>query len=236
MNANDVIGEKVWKQLVVSNDLITVPITDSKSTLNMRVSSLSKTSLGMSLADNVAGQVQKKIIPWTEMFKEQEKTERLPCHPDFILIASLIDRAPNLGGLSRTCEIFGVGKLIVNNMKITEDKEFLNTSVTAHQWIDMEEVKGIESLKNYLEEMKLNGYAIIGTEQTSESQKLHEFQFPKKSVIVLGNEKEGIPVELIQVLDVCVEIPQTGLIRSLNVHVSGAIVVWEYVRQQLTKK
>ena len=38
-----------------------------------------------------------------------------------------------------------------------------------------------------------------------------------------------------QELDDCVEIPQSGVVRSLNVHVSGALVVWEYVRQALVK-
>ena len=145
---------------------------------------------------------------------------------------TFVDRAPNLGGLSRTCEIFGAGKLVLNNKKIVEDREFLNTSVTAHQWIEILEVK-MELLKNYLEQMKMEGYQIIGIEQTSESQKLNEFKFPTKSLIFLGNEKEGIPVDLIQLLDVCVEIPQSGLIRSLNVHVTGAIVVWEYAKQHL---
>ena len=69
--------------------------------------------------------------------------------------------------------------------------------------------------------------------QTSESRKLNEYKFPRKSVIVLGNEKEGILVDNIQLLDICVEIPQTGLIRSLNIHVTGAIIIWEYVRQQI---
>jgi tRNA(Leu) C34 or U34 (ribose-2'-O)-methylase TrmL len=45
------------------------------------------------------------------------------------------------------------------------------------------------------------------------------------------NEKTGIPVEILQVLDVCVEIPQRGVIRSLNVHVSGALFIWEYYKQ-----
>jgi tRNA G18 (ribose-2'-O)-methylase SpoU len=48
---------------------------------------------------------------------------------------------------------------------------------------------------------------------------------------LIRNEKEGIPVELIQHLDVCVEVPQEGIIRSMNVHVTGAIFIWEYVRQ-----
>ena len=47
------------------------------------------------------------------------------------------------------------------------------------------------------------------------------------------NEREGIPVELIHLLQDCVEIPQFGTIRSLNVHVSGAIVIWEYTKQHL---
>lgn len=48
-----------------------------------------------------------------------------------------------------------------------------------------------------------------------------------------SNEREGIPANLLQMLDVCVEIPQQGVIRSLNVHVSAALLIWEYTRQQL---
>ena len=35
----------------------------------------------------------------------------------------------------------------------------------------------------------------------------------------------------VQALDCCVEIPQGGVVRSLNVHVSGAIAVYEYSRR-----
>ena len=45
------------------------------------------------------------------------------------------------------------------------------------------------------------------------------------------NEREGIPAQLLSLLDDCVEIPQLGIIRSLNVHVSGALLVWEYTQQ-----
>lgn len=45
------------------------------------------------------------------------------------------------------------------------------------------------------------------------------------------NEKDGIPPNLIPILDNCVEIPQVGVIRSLNVHVTGAICIWEYAKQ-----
>ena len=41
--------------------------------------------------------------------------------------------------------------------------------------------------------------------------------------------------QIIQCLDMCVEIPQFGVIRSLNVHVSASMLLWEYTRQRLTR-
>ena len=71
----------------------------------------------------------------------------------------------------------------------------------------------------------------MAVEQTAQSVSLDRFTFPLKCVLLLGKEKEGVPVELLDLVDTCVEIPQHGLIRSLNVHVTGALVVWEYVKQ-----
>ena len=85
-------------------------------------------------------------------------------------------------------------------------------------------------LLQYLTFQKSNGYQILGLEQTANSKMLSEFQFPEKCVLVLGKEKEGIPQEYLGVLDECIEIPQFGVIRSLNVHVSGALCLWEYTK------
>ncbi len=49
--------------------------------------------------------------------------------------------------------------------------------------------------------------------------------------LIYRHEKDGIPANLLSVLDVAVEIPQFGVVRSLNVHVSGALFVWEYAKQ-----
>ena len=49
--------------------------------------------------------------------------------------------------------------------------------------------------------------------------------------MLLGKEKDGIPQEYYSILDYCIEIPQFGVIRSLNVHVSGALCLWEYTKQ-----
>lgn len=80
----------------------------------------------------------------------------------------------------------------------------------------------------------MEGFLIVGVEQTSSSVSLADYEFPwnQPTVLLLGKEKEGIPVEFLQAVDQCLEIPQFGLIRSLNVHVSGAIAIWEFTKQQ----
>lgn len=47
------------------------------------------------------------------------------------------------------------------------------------------------------------------------------------------HEKDGIPAHLINLLDLAIEIPQLGVIRSLNVHVTSALFTWEYCKQHL---
>ncbi|XP_052661644.1 probable methyltransferase TARBP1 isoform X3 [Harpia harpyja] len=187
--------------------------------------------------------VQKKIIPWKnstpsldlEMVFQDRAAKLGKSNSRLIVVASLIDKPTNLGGLCRTSEIFGASALVVGSLHYIQDKQFQHLSVSAEQWLPLVEVKPSQ-LVDYLQQKKMEGYTIIGVEQTAKSFDLTEYCFPEKSLLLLGNEHEGIPANLIHHLDVCVEIPQQGIIRSLNVHVSGALLIWEYTRQQVIKQ
>ncbi|KAH3743170.1 RNA methyltransferase [Pelomyxa schiedti] len=177
---------------------------------------------------------QRKIMPW--MVSEGAEITRNPSRSTLhrgglVVVASLVDRVPNLGGLCRTCEIFSVQELIISNIDITRQPEFTNVSATAETWLPIHEVRP-GSLAEYLQCMKQErGYTIVGVEQTARSVMLDKAKFAKNTVLVLGNENNGVPTELMHLLDWCVEVPQSGVLRSLNVHVTGSIVVWEYTKQ-----
>ncbi|CAA9990329.1 rRNA (adenosine-2'-O-)-methyltransferase, putative [Plasmodium knowlesi strain H] len=149
-----------------------------------------------------------------------------------IVVASLIDKIPNLAGLCRTCEIFKVQKLILHNANIVKDFQFQKISSTANKWMNIGEVKKGEILKYLMDKRKKN-YSIVGLEQTKCSVPLNNFTFPEKTVLILGDEKEGLPASVLLFLHHCIEIPGKGIIRSLNVHVSAAITIYEYFRQHL---
>ncbi|XP_076599642.1 tRNA (guanosine(18)-2'-O)-methyltransferase TARBP1 isoform X1 [Chaetodon auriga] len=187
--------------------------------------------------------VQKKITPWRLGIQEQEPELQLvpqqraarlgKLHGSLLVVASLIDKPTNLGGLCRTCEIFGASALVLDSLRHVSDKHFQSLSVSSELWLPLLEVKPAE-LTDFLQVKKSEGYCIVGVEQTANSQSLQDYQFPEKTLLLLGNEREGIPANLLQMFDVCVEIPQQGVIRSLNVHVSAALLIWEYTRQHLT--
>merc|ERR1711920_13851 len=114
--------------------------------------------------------------------------------------------------------------------KVTKDQAFQSISVTAEKWLPIREVPRA-AMRTHLLELRHQGYALVGVEQTHTSVPLDEWHFAPCTAIVLGAEKEGIDAELLPLLDGCVEIPQAGQLRSLNVHVSGSLAIWEYVRQ-----
>jgi tRNA guanosine-2'-O-methyltransferase len=95
-----------------------------------------------------------------------------------------------------------------------------------------------QRLLAWLNARRDEGYYVVGVEQTFSSVKLSDFSFPtnRPTILLLGKEKEGIPVQFLRAVDQCVEIPQLGVTRSLNVHVSAAISIWEYTRQRIEDK
>lgn len=150
---------------------------------------------------------------------------------DLIVVASLVDKAPNLGGICRLCDVLGAGLMTLHDLKIKNHPQFKSVAVTADYWMPMIEVAPV-NIVMYLREKKAEGYTLIGLEQTDKSVVLDkDLKFPKKSLILLGREKEGIPGELLAELDLCVEIKQVGVVRSMNIQTATAVIVHAYSSQ-----
>lgn len=149
-----------------------------------------------------------------------------------ILVSSLIDNPYNIGGLSRISEIFGVHSMTVANTRVTASKDFTSVSVSSHLWLPIEQLK-VDAIAEYLVQKKLEGWKVVGIEQTDSSKVLGkgEWRFPEKCVLVLGSERQGIPAWLLGEMDFCVEVCQVGVTRSMNVQTAAAVVLFEYARQ-----
>ena len=98
-----------------------------------------------------------------------------------VICASLIDKPSNLGGITRTAEIFGAEKLTFDNLKVLKDKNYTSLAVTAMKWLDIAEVKKGQ-VPDWLEQMRKKGYCVVGLEQTTNSVMIQQ----------VGNRREQI--------------------------------------------
>lgn len=68
---------------------------------------------------------------------------------------------------------------------------------------------------------------IVGVELTDESVRLADLPAARRrTVMLLGHEREGLPPEALELVDVAVEIPMVGRGASLNVAVAGSLVLY----------
>jgi tRNA G18 (ribose-2'-O)-methylase SpoU len=79
--------------------------------------------------------------------------------------------------------------------------------------------------------LRREGYRLVGLEQTSESQDIHGYQFPRRTALIVGNERTGLTPDLLALLDATVEIPVWGLPYSYNVATATSMALYEYCRQ-----
>jgi len=87
------------------------------------------------------------------------------------------------------------------------------------------------TLPPVLKRLREEGYRLVGLEQTGHSQCLYDFRFPRKTVLVMGNERLGIEEEVLRLLDATVEIPVYGRPYAHNAATAAAMALYEYCRQ-----
>lgn len=93
------------------------------------------------------------------------------------------------------------------------------------------EVEIHRTLPPVLKRLRGEGYQLVGLEQTSRSQCLFDFAFPRRTVMVVGNERLGIEEEVLALLDQTVEIPVYGMPYAHNAATAAAMALYEFCRQ-----
>ncbi|PNS19313.1 hypothetical protein CAC42_2490 [Sphaceloma murrayae] len=149
-----------------------------------------------------------------------------------LVVGSLVDNPYNIGGLSRVSEIFGAAALYVASTKVLAHKDFESVAVSSHTHFDVREL-AVADMVDFIVKMRLEGYTIVGIEQTDRSQILgrEATRLPRKTILILGAEREGMPATVLAECDMLVEIPQKGSTRSLNVQTAASCVLFDYCRQ-----
>ena len=139
----------------------------------------------------------------------------------------------NASAIMRPCEAFGIQQI-----HTVEDRCRFDPSVNivrgTQKWVDVEHH---DTTKEALEALKSEGYRIVATTPHRCSVTPETFDVTKgKFALIFGTEPAGISDEVIEAADDFLMIPMCGMVESLNVSASAAILIYmlsQRIRQQV---
>ncbi len=147
---------------------------------------------------------------------------------DIIVALDDLQDPGNLGTILRTVDSIGLTQILVS--KGTAD--VYNAKVVRSTMGAIFRVKIIEceDLKQTLKEIKKHKFKIVVSSLQTENT-IYDINYNKK-VIVIGNEANGVELEIQELADEKIKIPMIGKTESLNASVATGIILYEYVRQK----
>lgn len=147
-----------------------------------------------------------------------------------LMLDSIFD-PQNLGAILRTAECFGVDLVIYSKNRGTElTPVATKTSAGASELVPISQVS---NLQDTVKTFQKAGFWVATTHLGENSQSLYNFEFPNKTLLIMGSEGKGVQKVLVKNADFLLSIPMLGKIDSLNVGSATAVILSHYHSQHL---
>jgi tRNA (guanosine-2'-O-)-methyltransferase len=152
--------------------------------------------------------------------------------PDLAVVLDQVDDPHNIGAILRSCDAFGVGHvhLLHAKGKAPRTAELkTKAAASALKWLY---VTKWDSSAKLIRQLKKEKKMIVVTSLKGRSKKPSAIDFTKPVAIVLGNEHSGVSREMIRAAEVNARLPMIGFVKSFNVSVAAALLLYETYRQR----
>lgn len=159
-----------------------------------------------------------------EAFRVKEK---IP----LVVVLDQVRSLHNVGAVFRTADAFNVAAVYLCGITACPpNAEIHKTALGAEDTVTWVYFKDTQDA---VADLKAKGYTVCAIEQVEGSIMLDELVLDntKKYAVILGNEVKGVQQEVVNNCDLCIEIPQYGTKHSLNVSVTGGIIMWDFCKQ-----
>lgn len=135
----------------------------------------------------------------------------------------------NVGAIFRTASFFGIKKILLVGYSGRKEagidelhEKVKKTALGAEKDLEIKFLKNTNELINFCRKNKLK---LVAIEQDKNSVDIYHWRPEKNSVLVFGNEINGVSQEILAAAAEVVEITRSGKKGSLNVAVAVGIVM-----------
>jgi tRNA (guanosine-2'-O-)-methyltransferase len=151
---------------------------------------------------------------------------------DLRVVLEGVTIAHNASAVIRTCDAAGVLylDLVAPNPELLRFNEAISTR--ADKWL---EIAVHPTPADCIEPLKKAGFEIVATSLQGDAVPYTDVDFAKPIALVFGSEAGGISEDCLAFADKVVRIPMLGMVQSLNLSVSVAVILYEALRQRTMK-
>lgn len=148
---------------------------------------------------------------------------------DYIIALDGIQDPGNLGTIIRTADSANLKQIIVSKNTVDAySPKVIRSTMGAIYRVNVIEA---ENLTETLKKLQNKGFKVVVTSLDTNTG-IYDISY-NKSVVVIGNEANGVSKEIQELADEKVKIPMLGKTESLNASVATGIMIYEYVRRKI---
>lgn len=171
-----------------------------------------------------------EILEVKPSVSEVKKKKRNPVYALLDNVRSLY----NVGAIFRTSDAVLLKKLYLCGITAYPPrKEISKTALGAENVVPFEYN---ENAVEVIKKLKKKGVKIVAVELAHGSKPYFKIKYKFPICFVFGHEVEGVSDEVMSLVDVAVEVPMFGRANSLNVATCYGIIVYEALKQLVSKK
>jgi len=151
--------------------------------------------------------------------------------PLFLLLDGVEDPR-NFGAVLRVADAGGVHGVVIQAYRSASlSPEAVKASAGASEHIP---IAMVPNIKNAIRDMKESGITIVGAEADAELLPW-ETDLSVPLALVMGSEGGGMRKTVREQCDLLVRLPMRGKVNSLNVSVATGVIIFEVMRQRMSK-
>ncbi len=140
-----------------------------------------------------------------------------------VLMLDSINDPQNLGSILRSAECFGVDLVVFSKNRGADMTPTVSkTSAGASELVP---IAKISNLAEAIKAFQKAGYWAVTADVGAHCQELYAFDFPEKTLLIMGSEGKGVQPLIHKLCDFHITIPMHGQIDSLNVSQATAVML-----------
>ena len=148
--------------------------------------------------------------------------------PDVTVILDNVHKPHNIAAILRSCDATGIGS-IHSRTKNSQVGLNLKAASGSNHWVNVNFHNQLSELYKSL--LKKN-YNIFVANNSENAVDFREVTYTSETAIVLGAELDGVSKDSLSFAEKEIKVPIVGMVESLNVSVTNAVILYEIQRQR----